>query len=77
MCLNSSRSFGLRHVLAGHPCRCQVSKVQGGSRIDVEVVREQLGGQGMLCIEVCCGMGQVVPPNRPLVGGASCFPWVE
>ena len=34
----------LRHVLAGHPCRCQVGKAHGGSRIDVEVVREQLGG---------------------------------
>ena len=52
MCLNGSRSFGLRHVLAGHPCRCRVGKAYGGSRIDVEVVREQLGGQGILCIEV-------------------------
>ena len=24
--LNSSRSFGLRHMLAGHPCRRRVSK---------------------------------------------------
>ena len=72
-CLNGSRSFGLRHVLAGHPCRRWVSEARGGSRIDVEVVREQLGGQGILCIEVCCDMGQVVPPNHPLVGGTSCF----
>ena len=28
-------------------------------------------------VEVCSGMGQVVPPNHPLVGGISCFPWVE
>ena len=73
MCLNVSRSFGLRYMLAGHPCRHWVSEAHGGSRIDVEVVREQLGGQGILCVEACCCMGQVVPPNRPLVGGASCF----
>ena len=75
-CLNSSRSFGLRQVLAGHPCRHQVSQAHGGSRIEVVGVREQLSGQGVLCIEVCC-MGLVVPPNRPLVGGIPCFPWVE
>ena len=40
VCLNGSRSFGLRHVLAGHPCRCWVGKAHGGLRIDVEVVRE-------------------------------------
>ena len=72
-CLNSSSSFGLRHVLAGHPCRHRVGEAHSGSRINVEVVREQLGGQGILCIEVCCDMGQVVPPNHPLVGGTSCF----
>ena len=65
--------FGLRHVLAGHPCRHWVGKAHGRSRIDVEVVREQLGGQGILCVEVCCYMGQVVPPNRPLVGGTPCL----
>ena len=60
-------------MLAGHPCRCGVGKAHSGSRIDVEVVREQLGGQGTLCIEVCCDMGQVVLPNHPLVGGTPCF----
>ena len=30
-----SRSFGLRQVLAGHPCRCQVREAHGRSRIDV------------------------------------------
>ena len=60
-------------MLAGHPCKCQVGKAHGRSRIDVEVVREQLGGQGILCVEVCCCMGWVVPPNCPLVGGTSCF----
>ena len=60
-------------MLAGHPCRCQVGEAHGRSRIDVEVVREQLGGQGILCVEVCCCMGQVVLPNHPLVGGTSCF----
>ena len=51
-CLNVSRSFGLRQVLACHPCRCRVGVAHGGSRIDVEVVREQLGDQGILCVEV-------------------------
>ena len=60
--LNSSRSFGLRHMLAGHSCRCWVGEAHGRARIEVEVVREQLGGQGILCVEVCCYMGQVVPP---------------
>ena len=72
-CLNVSRSFGLRHVLAGHPCRCRVGVAHGGSRIDVEVVREQLGDQGSLCVEDCGKMGWVVPPNRPMVGGTTCF----
>ena len=40
VCLNVSRSFGLRHMLAGHPCRRWVGKAHGRSRIDVEVVRE-------------------------------------
>ena len=40
-----------------------------GPGIEVVGVREQLGGQGVLCIEVCCchGVGRV-PPNHPLVG---------
>ena len=73
MCLNGSRSFGLRHILAGHPCRRRVSEAHGRSRIDVVGVRKQLGGQEILCVEACCCMGQGVPPNHPLVGGASCF----
>ena len=77
VCLDSSRSFGLRQVLAGHPCRCRVSQAHSGSRIEVVEVREQLGGQGVLCIEVCCCMGWVVPSNHPLVGGIPCCPWVE
>ena len=77
MCLGSSRTFGLRQVLAGQSYRHQVSQAHSGSRIEVVGVREQLGGQGVLCIEVCSGMGWVVPPNHPLVGGTPCFPWVE
>ena len=61
----------------GHPCSCQVGLAHDGSQIDVVEVREQLGGQGILCVEVCCCVGWVVPPNHPLVGGISCFPWVE
>ena len=60
-------------MLAGHPCKHQVGIAHGGSRTEVEVVREQLGGQGSLCVEVCCCMGQVVPPNHPLVGGTPCL----
>ena len=60
-------------MLAGHPCRCWVGVAHGGSRIDVEVVREQLGDQGILCVEVCSDMGWVVPPNCPMVGGTTCF----
>ena len=44
--------FGHRHVLAGQSYTHQVSIVHGGSRIKVVVVSEQLGGQGILCIEV-------------------------
>ena len=61
----------------GHPCRCWVGQAHGRSQIEVEEIREQLGGQGVLCIEVCCCMRWVVPPNHPLVGGIPCFPWVE
>ena len=73
----SSRTFGLRHVLASQSYRCRVGQAHGGSRIEVVGVREQLGGQGVLCIEVCSGIGCVVPPNCPLVGGIPCFPYVE
>ena len=40
VCLDSSRTFGLRHVLAGQSCRHRVGVAHGGSRIDVVVVRE-------------------------------------
>ena len=73
MCLGSSRTFGLRHMLAGQFCRCGVGVAHGGSRIEVVGVREQLGGQGVLCVEVCSSMGWMVPPNHPLVGGIPCF----
>ena len=39
-CLNISRSFGLRHMLAGHPCRCRVGQAHSGSRIEAVEVRE-------------------------------------
>ena len=52
-CLNGSRSPGLRNVLAGHPCSRRVGLAHDGSRIDVVEVREQLGGQETLCVEVC------------------------
>ena len=52
-CLNGSRSPGLRNVLAGHPCSRRVGLAHDGSWIDVVEVREQLGGQETLCIEVC------------------------
>ena len=52
-CLNGSRSPGLRNVLAGHPCSRRVGLAHDGSRIDVVEVREQLGGQEILCVEVC------------------------
>ena len=52
MCLGSSRMFGYRHVLADQSYRHWVSIAHGGSRIEVVVVREQHGGQEILCIEV-------------------------
>ena len=73
-CLGSSRIFGLRQVLAGQSFRHQVGVAHSRSGIEVVGVREQLGGQGVLCVEVCCCMGWVVPPNHPLVGGIPCFP---
>ena len=57
----------------GHPCSRRVGLAHDGSWIDVVEVREQLGGQGRLCIEVGGDMGCVVPPNRPLVGGIPSF----
>ena len=52
-CLNGSRSSGLRHMLAWPPCSCWVGLAHDRSQIDVVEVREQLGGQETLCIEVC------------------------
>ena len=65
--------FGLRQVLAGQSYRRQVGQAHGGSRIEVVGVREQLGGQGVLCVEVCSSMGQVVPPKSPIGGWYSLF----
>ena len=53
MCLGSSRTFGLRQVLAGQSYRHWVGIAHGRSRIEVVGVREQLGGQGILWVEVC------------------------
>ena len=38
-------------------------------------VREQLGGQGILCIEVCGFYGGWVTPQSPTCGGLAIFPW--
>ena len=62
MCLGSSRTFGLRQVLAGQSYRHWVGIAHSRSRIEVVRVREQIGGQGVLCIEVCSSMGWVVHP---------------
>ena len=37
----------------GQPCSRRVGLAHGRSQIDVVEVREQLGGQETLCIEVC------------------------
>ena len=52
-CLGSSRMFGHRLVLVGQSCRCWVGVAHSRSKIEVVEVREQLGGQGVLCVEVC------------------------
>ena len=57
----------------GHPCSRRVGLAHDRSQIDVVKVREQLGGQETLCVEVCWLYGAGVPPNCPLVGGASSF----
>ena len=36
-------------------------------------VREQLGGQGMLCVEVCCCMGPGGTTQLPIGGWYSLF----
>ena len=52
-CLCSSRMFGHRHVLAGQSYGHWVGVAHSRSRIEVEGLREQLCGQGRLCIDVC------------------------
>ena len=47
-----------------------VGIAHGGSRIEVVVVREQLGGQGIFCIESF--MGQGIPLSLPLMRGVTC-----
>ena len=83
-CLGGSRMFGHRHVLAGQSCRCWVGIAHGGSRIEVVEVREQLGGQGVLCIEVCGILWGVGTPsishlwgggNHSFMGGRENFRW--
>ena len=76
-CLGSSRTFGLRQVLAGQSYRCQVGKAHSGSRIEVVGVREQLGGQGRLCIEVCVIYGVGDALQNPTDEGYDLHPWVE
>ena len=76
-CLNGSRSLGLRHVLAGHPCSRRVGLAHDGSWIDVVEVREQLGGQETLCVEVCMLYGAGGTTQSPIGGWCVLFPWVE
>ena len=77
MCLGSSRTFGHRLVLAGQSYRHRVSIAHGGSRIEVVGVREQLGGQGRLCIEVCVIYGVGDALQNPTDEGYDSHPWVE
>ena len=76
-CLGSSRMFGHRHVLAGQSYRCWVTVAHGGSRIEVEGVKEQLGGQGRLCIEVCVIYAVGDALQNPTDEGYDSQPWVE
>ena len=57
----------------GHPCSRRVGLAHNRSWIDVAEVREQLGGQETSALRYVSYMGWGVPPNRPLVGGVSCF----
>ena len=77
MYLDSSRTFGLRHMLAGHSYRHQIGIAHGRSRIEVVGVREQLGGQGGLCIEVCAIYGVGYALQYPIDEGNDLHPWVE
>ena len=62
----------------GHPCSRQVSLAHDGSRIDVVEVREQLGGQGILCVELCWLYGVGGTTQLPIGGWCvPVFPWVE
>ena len=85
-CLGGSRMFGHRLMLAGQSCRHQVGIAHGRSRIEVVEVREQLGGQGVLCIEVCGILWGVGTPsishlwgggggNHSFMGGRENFRW--
>ena len=70
-CLGSARLFGHRHVLAGQSCKHQVSIAHCRSRIEVVEVREQLGGQGILCIENCGILWGVGTPSISHLRGES------
>ena len=54
-------------------CRHQAGIAHSRSGVEVVGVREQLGGQGTLSIEVCAFMVQEAPFNLPLVEGVACF----
>ena len=62
-------------MLAGQSCRCQVSIALSRSQVEIVEVREQLGGQGTLCIEVCGLYGVWVTPQSPTCGGLVILPW--
>ena len=72
-CLGISRKFGYRLILAGQSCRCRVSVVHSGSRVEIVEVREQLGSQDILCIEVCGLYGGWVTPQSPTCEGLTIF----
>ena len=60
-------------MLAGHSCRRWVGVAHSRSWVEVVGVREQLGVQGILCIEVCVFMGWEKPSKIPLVEGVAHF----
>ena len=64
-------------MLAGQSYRCQVSIAHNGSRIEVEVVREQFGGQGRLGVKVCVIYGVGDALQNPTDEGYDLLPWVE
>ena len=69
-CLNISRSFGLRHSagMATHVGAGLVKLMAGPGLNELEEVREQLGGQGVLCIEVCWLYGVGGTTQLPIGG---------